>query len=85
MNGRLHAVAFEKFVLFAAAALGALQAAHKENGHAYRDQDGQQVGIRCDPVRKDAHNFYNTTYPEVRNPANTTEVTYAQETRRYSS
>jgi hypothetical protein len=48
-------VAMEELILFAAAALGALQAAHKQHRHAHRDQHGKNASIRRKPMRYSLH------------------------------
>jgi hypothetical protein len=43
-------------VIFAAAgAVSAAHAAHKEDRHAYRDQDGEQASIRRKPMNQTLH------------------------------
>jgi hypothetical protein len=55
MVGALDCSALEQFVFLPSWALGALQAANQEKGHACCDQEGKKVGIRGDPVSKNAH------------------------------
>jgi hypothetical protein len=47
----LRLVPAEKVVLFAARAVGALEAADQENCHSQRDQDGQHARVRRNPVK----------------------------------
>jgi hypothetical protein len=49
-TGCLDFVPLEQLVLLTPRALGALQAANQQKRHPYRDQEGQQVGIRREPV-----------------------------------
>ena len=45
----------EQVVLFAGTAVRASQAAHKEDGHAYRDQHGDDAPICREPVNQMMH------------------------------
>ena len=45
----------EELILVAAAALGALQAAHQQHRHAYRDQHGKNAFVRRKPMRYGLH------------------------------
>jgi len=47
--------ALEKLVLLTPRALGALQATNQKERHPYRDQEGQQIGIRRKPVSQFTH------------------------------
>ena len=48
---RLHFAAMKELILFAAAALGALKAAHQKHRYACRDQHGQNAHVHREPMR----------------------------------
>ncbi len=50
-SAELHLVPAEDVILFAARAVGALEAAHEQHRHSQGDQDGQHTCIRRNPVK----------------------------------
>jgi hypothetical protein len=56
----------EELVLFPAAALGALKAAHQKYRYAHRDQHGQNAFIRREPMRYVLH--FQSPFPEPPGP-----------------
>lgn len=55
-------MALEQVILLAARALRAFQAAHKQHRDPHRDQDGQEIRIRREPMYHAMHNFALRSY-----------------------
>jgi hypothetical protein len=67
-------VAMKQVVLLTARALSALEAANEQKRHPDGHQDGQQICIRHEPVKKCLHNLLET-YTQGRRPRHPTTVT----------
>lgn len=61
----LNFVVLEQVILLAARALGAFQAAHKQHRDSHRDQDGQKIRIRREPMDHAMHNFALRSYSDA--------------------
>jgi hypothetical protein len=65
-NYGLAFVAMEEIILVAAAALGALQAAHQKYCHTHRDQHGENAFVRRKPMRYGLH--FRSPFPKRSGP-----------------